>query len=179
MDTVAQDEASCKSLKLDACTWCPQTSACDHVDRYCPDKEPLVWKPPSDEAWFTPPTPITKYGLNISVVLPCGSEHAFFGRTVKSVFAATPPEILHEIIVIDDYSDPPLEPLFEEDPKDYKLKFLRSSEHQLGLIDAKHQGAQAASGDIVVFFDCHVKPALGYWYVQTYCVCLYSDLYNL
>lgn len=123
----------------------------------------MIWKPPEPEPWFSPPNPITKYGKTLSVVLPCGSEHAFFARTVKSVFATTPPEILHEIIVIDDYSDPPLEPLFEEDPADYKLKFLRSEQHQLGLIDAKHQGAEAASGDIVVFFDCHCKPANGYY----------------
>ena len=162
--SVAQDEDTCSSLKLDICTWCPKTSECIHVERFCPGKESQVWSPPEPEPWFIPPDPIDKYGkLTLSVVLPCGSEHAFFGRTVKSVFAATPPEILHEIIVIDDYSDPPLEGLFEENPQDYKLKFLRSHQHQLGLIDAKHQGAEAASGDIVVFFDCHVKPAIGYW----------------
>jgi len=164
-DTVATDETACSSLQLESCIWCPKSSLCTHIDKYCPGKEPLVWNPPPPEPWFSPPDPINKYGKNISVVLPCGSEHAFFARTVKSVFAATPPEILHEIIVIDDYSDPPLEGLWYEDenPADYKLKFLRSHRHQLGLIDAKHQGAEAASGDIIVFFDCHVKPAIGYY----------------
>jgi polypeptide N-acetylgalactosaminyltransferase len=86
----------------------------------------------------------------------------FFERTILSVYAATPPEVLHEIIVVDDNSSPPLESLFHFDPADYKLKFVRSNV-TLGLIDAKHQGAEASSGDIIVFFDCHVKPALGYW----------------
>lgn len=160
-DTTAETADACSNLQLKECLWCSETSECAHEDRFCPGKEPQVWMPPEPEPWFNPP-PFGKYNLTISVVLPCGSEHAFFDRTVKSVFAATPPEILHEIIVIDDFSDPPLEPLFDENPADYKLKFLRSSKHQLGLIDAKHQGAEAASGDIIVFFDCHVKPALGY-----------------
>lgn len=100
--------------------------------------------------------------MTLSVVLPCGSENEFFERTIRSVFAATPPEILHEIIVVDDNSDPPLEPMFKLNAEEYKVKFIRS-DVSLGLIDAKHQGALAASGDIIVFFDCHVKTALGYW----------------
>ena len=36
-------------------------------------------------------------------------------------------------------------------------------EATLGLIGAKKTGGDAATGDIIVFFDCHVKPAAGYW----------------
>jgi cellulose synthase/poly-beta-1,6-N-acetylglucosamine synthase-like glycosyltransferase len=119
-----------------------------------------VWKAPDPEPWFTPPD--QKYTQTLSVVLPCGSEHDFFERTIQSVFAATPPELLKEIIVVDDNSDPPLEPLLTLNKAEYKVKFVRS-DVPLGLIDAKHQGALQATGDILVFFDCHVKPALGYW----------------
>ena len=155
----AADEASCNKLKPE-CSWCDVTNQCLHVDSFCPKER--TWKAPEPEPWFNPPNPIDKYGKTISVVLPCGSENEFFERTIRSVHAATPPEVLKEIVVVDDNSDPPLEPTFTLDPSDFKVNFVRSNV-SLGLIDAKHQGAEAASGDIIVFFDCHVKPALGYW----------------
>ena len=153
------DEDKCKAIES-GCAWCGMVNMCLSEESTCP-KEP-VWKPPEPEPWFTPPDPIDKYGKTLSVVLPCGNEVDFFERTIQSVYAATPPEVLHEIIVVDDNSSPPLESLFQFDPADYKLTFVRSNV-TLGLIDAKHQGAEASSGDIIVFFDCHVKPALGYW----------------
>lgn len=155
----ATDEASCNKLSQE-CEWCDMLNQCMHVDSICPKER--VWAAPEPEPWFVPPDPIDKYGLTLSVVLPCGSENEFFERTIRSVFAATPPEVLKEIVVVDDNSDPPLEPMFTLDPEEYKVKFVRS-DVTLGLIDAKHQGALAATGDIIVFFDCHVKTALGYW----------------
>lgn len=154
----ARSESACGKLQP-ACSWCSALNACMHVDFVCPKER--MWKAPEPEPWFTPPDPIDKYGKTLSVVLPCGCENEFFERTIRSVFAATPPEILHEIVVVDDNSIPPLEPMFTLDKDEYKVKFVRS-DVSLGLIDAKHQGAEAASGDIIVFFDCHVKPALGY-----------------
>ena len=144
------------------CTWCASKTECIHQSAVCekPKEGEMQWKAPDPEPWFVPPE--KDYGLTISVVLPCGHEHEFFERTVRSVFAATPPKILKEIIVVDDNSFPPLQPLFTLNPDEYKVKFLRS-DVTLGLMDAKHQGAKLATGDIVVFFDCHVKPALGYW----------------
>jgi len=155
----ASSETSCNKLEPE-CSWCEVLNQCMHADSSCPKER--IWKAPEPEPWFTPPDPIDKYGKTISVVLPCGSENEFFERTIRSVYAATPPEVLKEIVVVDDNSDPPLEPMFTLDASEYKVKFVRS-DVSLGLIDAKHQGAEAASGDIIVFFDCHVKPALGYW----------------
>jgi polypeptide N-acetylgalactosaminyltransferase len=152
------------------CTWCDAKKQCiplsEKDDPSCKpvqaeqQKSGMLWKPPDPEPWFVPPN--KDYGLTLSIVLPCGYEHEFFERTIQSVFAATPSNILQEIIVVDDNSNPPLEPLMTINAQDYKVKFLRS-DVTLGLMDAKHQGAKIATGDIVVFFDCHVKPALGYW----------------
>ena len=155
------DPIQCAALPAtDQCRWCPIATQCMHVDSICPTER--VWAAPEDEPWFTPPDPISKYDRTLSIVLPCGSENDFFERTIRSIHAATPPEILKDIIVIDDNSVPPLEPMFSLDQDEYKVSFIRSNV-SLGLIDAKHQGALAATGDIIVFFDCHVKPALGYW----------------
>jgi len=157
----AHNEAMCKALPVsEHCHWCDIATQCLHVDSFCPTER--IWKAPHKEKWFTPPDPIDKYNRTLSVVLPCGSENDFFERTIRSIYAATPPEILKDIIVVDDNSVPPLEPMFSLDKNEYKVNFIRSNV-SLGLIDAKHQGAMAATGDIIVFFDCHVKPAIGYW----------------
>ncbi len=99
--------------------------------------------------------------LTLSVVLPCAFEGPYMERTARSVFAATPERVLKEIIIVDDASVPPLEPLFADAAR-FKVRFLKHESAQ-GLIASKSTGANAAVGDIIVFFDCHVKPATGYW----------------
>jgi len=100
----------------------------------------------------------------ISVVLPCAEERDFAFKTVKSFFENTPSEVLHEIVVVDDGSNPPLssthlQPSVQEK---YKVKICRHDD-TIGLIGAKKTGGDAASGDIVAFFDCHVAPQRD-WY---------------
>eukprot|EP00927_Polykrikos_kofoidii_P036265 TRINITY_DN30617_c0_g1_i1.p1 TRINITY_DN30617_c0_g1~~TRINITY_DN30617_c0_g1_i1.p1 ORF type:complete len:613 (-),score=123.14 TRINITY_DN30617_c0_g1_i1:221-2059(-) len=95
----------------------------------------------------------------LSVVLPCAGEAEFALKTVHAVFDATPNEILQEIIVVDDGSQPPLsESHLPEDVRErYRVKIIRH-ETTVGLIGAKKDGGDAATGDIIVFFDCHVAP---------------------
>jgi hypothetical protein len=106
--------------------------------------------------------------LTLSVVLPCGFEHEFFIRTAESIFYETPKEILKEIVIVDDASDPPLQDFWPaEEAAKFGVKYVRV-DSALGLIGAKQAGAEATTGDVIVFFDCHVKPAENYWipYVQ-------------
>ena len=101
--------------------------------------------------------------LTISVVLPCGFEHDYFIRTAESVFYETPAEVLKEIVIVDDASKPPLKDSWaEEVASKFGVKYVRLNE-PAGLIGAKQAGAEAATGDIIVFFDCHVKPDIDYW----------------
>jgi len=60
-------------------------------------------------------------------------------------------------------SNPPLSQthLQEEVQSQYKVKIKRH-ERTVGLIGAKKTGGDAAEGDIVVFFDCHVGPQPGW-----------------
>lgn len=95
--------------------------------------------------------------LTLSVVLACGFEHDYFIRTAESIFYETPAEILKEIVVVDDASEPPLKLLWsEEEATKFGVKYVRLDSPQ-GLIGAKQAGALTATGDIIVFFDCHVK----------------------
>eukprot|EP00927_Polykrikos_kofoidii_P079054 TRINITY_DN75846_c0_g1_i1.p1 TRINITY_DN75846_c0_g1~~TRINITY_DN75846_c0_g1_i1.p1 ORF type:complete len:792 (+),score=141.98 TRINITY_DN75846_c0_g1_i1:93-2378(+) len=100
----------------------------------------------------------------ISVVLPCAEEREYAFKTVKAVFDSTPASVLHEIIVVDDGSEPPLSQtvLGSEVRTKYNVKIERHAQ-TVGLIGAKKTGGDAATGDIVVFFDCHVAPQPN-WY---------------
>lgn len=102
----------------------------------------------------------------ISVVLPCAEEREYALKTVESVYSSTSSDVLEEIIVVDDGSDPPLASTYlpPDVQEKYRTRVLRH-ERTTGLIGAKKTGGDAAIGDIIVFFDCHVAPQ-GQWYVD-------------
>jgi len=102
----------------------------------------------------------------LSVVLPCAGEGEFASKTVKAVSASVPEGILAEIVVVDDGSKPALgkSHLKKEFRSEYGVKLVRHKQAR-GLIRAKSAGAAAATGDIIVFFDCHVAPRPG-WHVE-------------
>ena len=123
-----------------------------------------VWKAPTNN---DPLNPGFLAVATMSIVLPCANEAEFAVKTVGSIVETVPSSILHEIIVVDDGSNPPLYSIFnEESHKEMltsgQLKFIRHDSHT-GLINAKRVGGNAASGDIITFLDCHVKPADN-WY---------------
>ena len=82
-------------------------------------------------------------------------------RTVHSVFNQSPPELLREIIMIDDGSNKQdLGDKLEEYvnlPKWHgKVKLFRNSERH-GLIRARCDGARKASAEILVYLDAHCE----------------------
>ena len=97
----------------------------------------------------------------MSVILPCANEGIFAVKTARSLGERTPRDVLAEIIVVDDGSTPPLEEYFKEHGKDvldsYPVRFVRH-ETFTGLINAKKQGGDRATGDVLTFLDCHVLP---------------------
>ena len=148
--------------------------------------KPHIWRPQAP----VPITPLGPSNPSLSVVLPCANEDFLAAKTVISVFAATPDHVLKEIIVVDDGSNYKLESLFSDIDQgqqtlgesfykasivanynkkfhsliqDNRLRFIRHEEHT-GLINAKRVGGDAATGDIVVFLDCHVKPDPNWWF---------------
>ena len=81
-------------------------------------------------------------------------------RTVNSIINRSPPQFLHEVVLVDDKSELEHlhEQLDEELKKSYysKVRLVRNKERE-GLIRAKNYGAQAATGDVVVFLDAHCE----------------------
>mmetsp|Transcript_25468 Transcript_25468/g.59292 ORF Transcript_25468/g.59292 Transcript_25468/m.59292 type:complete len:533 (+) Transcript_25468:144-1742(+) len=111
------------------------------------DKEALKWKP-----------------ATITVVLPCAGEEMFAKKTVASVVKSFGDDIdaLAEIVVVDDGSEPPLKTIFKKTfAEKHKVKLVRHKTTQ-GLIRAKSSGASQATGDLIVFYDCHVAPQPGW-----------------
>ncbi|KAF0314742.1 N-acetylgalactosaminyltransferase 7 [Amphibalanus amphitrite] len=80
-------------------------------------------------------------------------------RTVHSVVNGSPAKLLHEIILVDDFSD-------KEDLKeklvthirqfDGRVKLHRNTERE-GLIRTRTRGAQLATGEVIVFLDAHCE----------------------
>eukprot|EP00927_Polykrikos_kofoidii_P059322 TRINITY_DN54501_c0_g1_i1.p1 TRINITY_DN54501_c0_g1~~TRINITY_DN54501_c0_g1_i1.p1 ORF type:complete len:747 (+),score=107.55 TRINITY_DN54501_c0_g1_i1:50-2290(+) len=117
---------------------------------------------PSNEPVFAvdaDPATLTWEPKTISVILPCAEERDFAVKTVKSVFDNTPSNVLKEIVVVDDGSEPPLSKTHMDSmfQKKYKVR-LERHETTVGLIGAKKTGGDVATGDVLVFFDCHVAP---------------------
>lgn len=90
-------------------------------------------------------------------------------RTIWSVLARSPPSVLHEIIVVDDFSEPefhfakikPFIANHSTTSTSNKVRLLRTSKRE-GLIRARLFGASQATGSALVFLDSHVEPNSGW-----------------
>lgn len=84
-------------------------------------------------------------------------------RSIHSVLNRTPPDLLHEIVLVDDGSDAVW---LKEELEEYikllpKVKLVRMPE-RLGLMAARVTGAQAATGETITFLDSHIEVQPGW-----------------
>lgn len=80
-------------------------------------------------------------------------------RTIYSVLNQSPYELLKEILLVDDFSEDPLDgELLKTIPK---VKVMRL-EHRQGLIRARLAGSTAAVGEVLVFLDSHCEVTIGW-----------------
>uniref|UniRef100_A0A665W048 Polypeptide N-acetylgalactosaminyltransferase n=1 Tax=Echeneis naucrates TaxID=173247 RepID=A0A665W048_ECHNA len=84
-------------------------------------------------------------------------------RSVHSVLNRSPPHLLKEIILVDDFStkDNLKAPLDEYMSQFPKVRIIRLKERQ-GLIRARLAGAAAAEGEVLTFLDSHVECNVGW-----------------
>ncbi|KAJ8355815.1 hypothetical protein SKAU_G00186090, partial [Synaphobranchus kaupii] len=75
-------------------------------------------------------------------------------RTVRSVLNRTPVHLIHEIILVDDFSEDPNDCLLLT--KLPKVKCLRN-ERREGLIRSRVRGADAARAGVLTFLDSHCE----------------------
>ncbi|XP_034945059.1 polypeptide N-acetylgalactosaminyltransferase 35A [Chelonus insularis] len=98
---------------------------------------------------------------NASVIICFYNEHYMtLLRSLHSIITRTPKHLLHEIILIDDYSD---SSETHENIKKYVndnfnglVKFFKT-ERREGLIRAKIFGAKKATGSVLIFLDSHIE----------------------
>lgn len=81
-------------------------------------------------------------------------------RTIHAILNRTPPELLHEIIMVNDKSSFPelYEPLqkYVDENLPKKVKIINLTERK-GLIVTRMEGAKVATGEVLVFFDSHIE----------------------
>lgn len=124
---------------------------------------------------------------SVSVVVPFYNEHwSTLLRTAYSVLNRSPPELITEIILVDDCSTKEflkntLDKFVEENLP--KVKVIHLPERG-GLITARLEGAKHASGDVLIFLDSHTEanvnwlPPLLEPIAEDYrtCVCPFIDV---
>lgn len=84
-------------------------------------------------------------------------------RTVHSVVNMSPPKLLKEVVMVDDFSDKEhlkdkLDNYFAEYNKKHNnvVKIYRNKE-RLGLIRTRTRGAELSTGEVIVFLDAHCE----------------------
>uniref|UniRef100_A0A1B0GIA1 Putative n-acetylgalactosaminyltransferase n=1 Tax=Lutzomyia longipalpis TaxID=7200 RepID=A0A1B0GIA1_LUTLO len=97
---------------------------------------------------------------NVSVIVAFHNEaKSALLRTISSVINRTPPDLLHEIILIDDFSRNELNAnILVNIPK---TKLYRNAERE-GLIRSRKIGALKASAEYIVFLDSHCEVNVGW-----------------
>ncbi|XP_058832465.1 putative polypeptide N-acetylgalactosaminyltransferase 9 [Topomyia yanbarensis] len=88
-------------------------------------------------------------------------------RTVHSVLDRSPPQLLREVLLVDDFSYMPhtktqLDDYFASFPK---VRIMRAPE-RLGLIKARLLGAKNATSEILTFLDAHCECIFGWLEAQ-------------
>jgi len=91
---------------------------------------------------------------DVTVVIPARDEEELIGRALESVLRQTWPSSLLEIVVVDNASQDKTATITREFAAQHsQLRVKLVSEPVPGRARAKNSGAQAATGDILVFLD--------------------------
>ncbi|CAI2725553.1 unnamed protein product [Schistosoma spindalis] len=110
---------------------------------------------------------VSKYGTNLpsASVIICFHNEAWsvLLRSVHSVIDRSPPNLLKEIILVDDFSDRPhLKEALEEYMKMLNVVKIVRTKQREGLIRARMIGAEHSTGKVLVFLDSHIECTTGW-----------------
>ena len=91
----------------------------------------------------------------VTVVVPYFEAPEALALTLAGLEGQTYPRELFEVVVVDDGSDPPLE---LDRPTSLQVRVIHQQDLGFGLARARNNGAQEATGAILVFLDCDMVP---------------------
>src|SRR5215510_9818844 len=92
--------------------------------------------------------------MDLSIIIPTHNRAALMTQAVRSAFALHYPADCYEIIVVDNASTdstPEMVEALQNEARGKVLRYVR--EDRLGLHNARHVGARAAEGQILLFTD--------------------------
>lgn len=89
--------------------------------------------------------------MQVSVIIPTYNRPHLLLQALKSLLLQTLESF--ELLVVDNAADPEIESMVEEFNQTAKVPVNYIPEPQLGLHNARHAGAYAAKGDVLVFTD--------------------------
>ncbi|MCI0677955.1 MAG: glycosyltransferase, partial [Actinobacteria bacterium] len=98
----------------------------------------------------------SEWTLGMSVVLPAYGREERLEAVLVALSRQTYPSHLTEVIVVDDGSEPPLDPELRDGTR---ARVLRQERDGFGLARARNTGAADATGEVVVFLDSDMIPA--------------------
>jgi polypeptide N-acetylgalactosaminyltransferase len=84
--------------------------------------------------------------------------------SAQSILARTPPDLLVEIIIINDDPSDPLSPELESLKQTFDKIVLHTTTEREGCARARIQGASMARGTVLMFVDSHVEMLSSTWY---------------
>uniref|UniRef100_H3BH33 Polypeptide N-acetylgalactosaminyltransferase n=1 Tax=Latimeria chalumnae TaxID=7897 RepID=H3BH33_LATCH len=96
---------------------------------------------------------------NTSIIIPFHNEGwSSLLRTVHSILNRSPPELIAEIVLVDDFSDREhLKKRLEEYMAHFpKVRIVRTKKRE-GLIRTRMLGASVATGEVITFLDSHCE----------------------
>ena len=98
--------------------------------------------------------------MKVSIIMAAHNENQYLKKTIDSIMNNTPLDVLSEIILVDDASEPPARMILDE--LNYPLLKVIRNEDRQGLIRSKTIGSRGSSGEILVFLDAHVRTYPGW-----------------
>jgi glycosyltransferase involved in cell wall biosynthesis len=110
--------------------------------------------------WNSTPNRQVVQGVKVSIIMVAHNENQYLQRTFDSIMGNSPLGNLHEIVFVDDASDPPAS-IVLNGMNNPLIKIVRNDERQ-GLIRAKTIGAHAATGDLFIYLDAHIRAYPGW-----------------
>jgi len=98
------------------------------------------------------------YHLPVSVIIPTFNRSAILSKTLAALTHQTYPRELIEVVISDDGSADPIEPVARQYDRNFRITYVRQEDRGYRLAAVRNLGMRAASHQHFVFLDADVLP---------------------